>query len=374
MTKAKEPSRSEIFGFVVGAAALAYAYMISLELLIYGLSLAEFARLGTDRGGPASPVVATAIGILSASIAQSSSLTTSIVAGAFASGTVDLSWGIHAVIGANIGTTLTAAVVTLRYARRTSEFERALRGALMHIAFNVVTAIPLVFLESRGRGLSSLILSWIQKHPSGAVHHPSHDATGFLGRPIGALADYLTDDLGYGAREAGVCLFLCGLVAMIVGLFGLVRMMRRYATETIERAMSSALMRGRTASFLAGIVVTVVMQSSTLSTSLMIPLFASGVLDQRRGFAMIAGANLGTTLKLVAAAYAGSQGSIEIAIAHLLFNALGASVLFALPYARRLVPGLASFGASFFRGRPFVFAALLVAIWLAGPLVVIAFL
>lgn len=374
MTKAPQPSRSEIIGFLVGAAALAYAYMISLEFLSFGLSLADFARFGTDRDAAASHYVAVAIGLLSASIAQSSSLATSIVAGAFASGTVDLSWGVHAVFGANIGTTLTAAVVTLRYARRASEFERALRGALMHITFNVVTAFPLIILETRGIGLSSWISSYLPEHAESAASHASPEATGLFGRPIGTLASYLIDDLGFGPRESGVTLFLCGLVAMIVGLFGLVRMMRRYATETVERAMSSALMRGRTASFLAGIVVTVVMQSSTLSTSLMIPLFASGVLDQRRGFALIAGANLGTTLKLVAAAFAGSQGSIEIAVTHFVFNAIGAAVLLGLPYIRSAVPGIATLGASFFRSRPIVFAGMLAFVWLIGPLVVIAVL
>ncbi|SVD84975.1 uncharacterized protein METZ01_LOCUS437829, partial [marine metagenome] len=57
-----------------------------------------------------SPIVGLFIGILATTIVQSSSTTTSLIVGLVAAGAVDIGGAIFMVMGANVGTTVTAKI------------------------------------------------------------------------------------------------------------------------------------------------------------------------------------------------------------------------------------------------------------------------
>ncbi|MDH3470939.1 MAG: Na/Pi symporter, partial [Acidimicrobiia bacterium] len=81
----------------------------------------------------------------------------------------------------------------------------------------------------------------------------------------------------------------------------------------------------------------VAVQSSSITTSILIPLAASGVLTIPNAFPITLGANLGTTVTaLLAALGAGAANGLTIAIVHTLFNFVAIAVFYPWPPLRRV--------------------------------------
>jgi sodium-dependent phosphate cotransporter len=72
------------------------------------------------------------------------------------------------------------------------------------------------------------------------------------------------------------------------------------------------------------VLITSAIQSSSVTTSLLVPLVATRKIRLTNAFPFIIGANLGTTLTALIAASFSSETAMSIAIAHLLFNLSGA--------------------------------------------------
>jgi sodium-dependent phosphate cotransporter len=88
----------------------------------------------------------------------------------------------------------------------------------------------------------------------------------------------------------------------------------------------------------AGLAITVMVQSSSITTSLMIPLVGAGVVTLEQVFPFTIGANIGTTITaMLAALSTGSPAAVTVAFSHLMFN-LSASVLIYLPPPIRAIP------------------------------------
>ena len=93
------------------------------------------------------PFIALFIGILSTTIFQSSSTTTSLIVGMVSGGALNLTGAIHMIMGANIGTTVTNIIVSIGHINRGNEFKRAFAAATVHDFFNVMAVIILFPLE-----------------------------------------------------------------------------------------------------------------------------------------------------------------------------------------------------------------------------------
>jgi sodium-dependent phosphate cotransporter len=89
-----------------------------------------------------------------------------------------------------------------------------------------------------------------------------------------------------------------------------------------------------------GVVVTVMVQSSSLTTSLLVPLAAAGLLRLEQAFPVTLGANMGTTVTAFMAALAVSgpnaAAGLEIALVHLLFNVTGIVLVYPVPAIRAI--------------------------------------
>ena len=78
-------------------------------------------------------------------------------------------------------------------------------------------------------------------------------------------------------------------------------------------------------------------QSSSITTSLMIPLVGAGVVTLEQVFPFTIGANIGTTVTaMLAALSTGSPAAITVAFAHLLFNLAGALLIYVPPPIRKI--------------------------------------
>merc|ERR1712048_990638 len=88
---------------------------------------------------------------------------------------------------------------------------------------------------------------------------------------------------------------------------------------------------------LVGVAITIVVQSSSVTTSALTPLVGIGVLPVKKMLPLTLGANIGTTCTaLIAACVDLKFNGVQIALAHLLFNIIGILVWFPLPYTRAI--------------------------------------
>ena len=87
---------------------------------------------------------------------------------------------------------------------------------------------------------------------------------------------------------------------------------------------------------LVGLLITAFVQSSSVTTSLIVPMAAAGILTLEQIFPYTLGANVGTTVTAMMAALAtvsvGNMGGLTIAFAHLLFNLFGILIFYPLRF------------------------------------------
>ncbi|MHC4253618.1 MAG: Na/Pi symporter, partial [Planctomycetota bacterium] len=137
-----------------------FLFLVSLQLLGAAFKLfgSDFSKWLIET--TSNPFVGLFVGILATSIVQSSSATTSMVVIMVGQGTLTITNAVPIIMGANIGTTVTCALVSLGHITRKEEFRRAMSGALVHDFFNLMAValfLPLELVTSRlfsdGRGI-----------------------------------------------------------------------------------------------------------------------------------------------------------------------------------------------------------------------------
>merc|ERR1711969_352609 len=88
---------------------------------------------------------------------------------------------------------------------------------------------------------------------------------------------------------------------------------------------------------LIGAIITISVQSSSITTSVLVPLAASGVLTLENIYPVTLGANVGTTVTALLASLAtGSPAAVTVAIVHTLFNLSGIMVFYPIKALRRV--------------------------------------
>ncbi|MFT4745912.1 MAG: sodium-dependent phosphate cotransporter, partial [Nitriliruptoraceae bacterium] len=94
---------------------------------------------------------------------------------------------------------------------------------------------------------------------------------------------------------------------------------------------------GGVPAILLGMVITVAVQSSSITTSIMIPLAAAGVISLRSLYPVTLGANVGTTISALLASLAtGSSAALTVALVHSTFNVAGIVLFYPIPKLRDL--------------------------------------
>jgi sodium-dependent phosphate cotransporter len=241
------------------------------------------------------------------------------------------------IMGANIGTTVTNTLVSLAHLRQSEEFKRAFTAATMHDFFNVMAVVVLLPLEVATKFLSTsaeAIAEFIVGDSAGLeFDSPIKGAVGWLAGIGEDLIDVVTDN----ADVAGALTLILGIGLIFLTLTFITKNMKVLVAARIERSLNAALARSSLIGILVGMVVTFSVQSSSITTSILIPLVASGILLVRNAYPITLGANIGTTVTaLLAALGAGAVDGLTIAITHTLFNVAGILLIFPWPKVRYL--------------------------------------
>jgi len=94
--------------------------------------------------------------------------------------------------------------------------------------------------------------------------------------------------------------------------------------ELLHKHVFKTPLRG----FSVGLVLTAFVQSSSVASSIVVPLAGVGILALERVFPYILGANVGTTLTaLTASIVTGSPAAVTVALEHFLLNSFGSAII-----------------------------------------------
>jgi len=102
--------------------------------------------------------------------------------------------------------------------------------------------------------------------------------------------------------------------------------------------MNAILSRGAgVGAIVVGILITVAVQSSSITTSVLVPMVGAGILTLENAYPVTLGANLGTTITALLASIAADRPeALTVALTHTLFNLAGILVFYPVPRMRRL--------------------------------------
>jgi sodium-dependent phosphate cotransporter len=160
-------------------------------------------------------------------------------------------------------------------------------------------------------------------------------------------------------------------VAALALLFSSIVIFRKIVSNLLRakspEAFSRFFFKGQWKSFGWGILTTAAIRSSTITTSVVVPIVAKKFASLKQAAPFIMGANMGTTITafIAVAWYAKTSDAIAIALAHFLFNLIGVLVFLPIPVIKRIPIRLAdSLGRMSARYRIVGFAYLLVTFFL----------
>ena len=350
-----------------------YLFLVGVKSLEKGISSFGSDLVDQVFSSVANPIAGLAAGVLATVLVQSSSVTTATIVGLVGAGVLPVETAVPMVMGANIGTTVTNTLASLGHVRQSAYFQRAFAAATVHDYFNLLSVAILLPLEvafgliSRiANSLASLVGDILPEVGSGSS--PIKSA---ISAPVSWMADTI-ESLGWSGAEGAILLGV-GIGLIFLALWMITRQMKAVMSGRIENAINGVLSRGAGAgAFLVGLVMTVAVQSSSITTSILVPLVAAGVLTLRNAFPVTLGANLGTTVTaLLASIAADSSDALVIALAHVTFNILGILIFYPWQRLRRIPIMLAERTGEAAVKRKSVVAVYVIGLFIVAPVAIL---
>ena len=286
------------------------------------------------------PVTGLIIGILATALIQSSSTVTSIIV-AMVAGGLPITLAVPMMMGANVGTSITNTIVSMGHIHDKREYEKAFQAATIHDVFNVMAVIiflPLEILFGLLERISGWLVSWM--HSDTAVAVGGFNPIKAVTKPVNEQLQWLLGDLSNG--YAGAIMIILGIGLIVASITFLGRIMKALMVGRAKSLLYKSIGRGPVSGIASGTAVTVLVQSSSTTTSLMVPLVGSGVLTARDIYPFTLGANIGTCITALIAALGitgvMAEPALQIALVHLVYNVLAVAIIFGLPWLREIPP------------------------------------
>jgi sodium-dependent phosphate cotransporter len=342
---------------------LLYMFFVSISLM--GASFKFFGKDFAEQllSTTANPFVGLFIGVLATSLVQSSSTTTSMTVALVAGGALDVTRAIPIIMGANIGTSVTNTLVSVGHISRPDEFKRAFAAATVHDFFNLMAVVVLFPLQlatnflGRAASFAATVLG-----EAGGMKFTS---------PLKAVVKPAVELIERLTQDNGAVMLIISVVLLFVALRYIVVTLKKLVIGKVEAFFNSRLFNNGWRAMLLGLVMTVAVQSSSITTSLAVPLAGAGILTLIQIFPFTLGANVGTTITaMLASLVTGNPAAVTVAFAHLFFNIFG--ILIIWPF-KRIPIFLATTLAGWSLKSKLIPLAYVVIIFFVIPLILIKF-
>jgi sodium-dependent phosphate cotransporter len=359
----------------LGIAFLVYLLLVAVGMIGSGFKMAAGPQAKVLFEFASNPVTALVIGVLATALIQSSSTVTSIIVGLVAGG-MPVEIAIPMVMGANIATTVTNTIVSLGMVRQGEDFRRAFAAATIQDFFNVLSVViflPLEvmfgFLEKMGAYLANLM-----------VGGESMSVKGFnfikplVKPPLNLIIDTF-ESLDFSNLIVGVILIILGITLIFFVITAIGKILKVVMVGKAKVILHNAVGRGPVSGITSGTLITVLVQSSSTTTSLIVPLAGSGVFSLRQVYPFTLGANIGTTITalLAATAVTGVNAifALQIALIHFLYNLIGVIVIYGIPFLRGIPIKAAEILSVFAQKNKLYVAGYMLLVFVIIPLILI---
>ncbi|MFA9494610.1 MAG: Na/Pi symporter [Candidatus Bathyarchaeota archaeon] len=268
-------------------------------------------------------------GWISTALLHSSGAFDSIICAFTSSGVMPLNLAVGTIIGAEIGTTVTPFLISvLERLKGKGESRAAFNVTMSHVLYNLFT-LAIFYPMELFFGTFSKIAKW--------GSHQFVKITWLNAVPdlLDTITPWVKPLLGYIGPWAGL---VGGGVLLLVALGAV----EKYMTAIFSMPRSWNLIRSTFTrpkrAFLAGFIFTLLVPSTTVMVSLLIPLATSGVIKAEYYILpYILGANIGTVFDVMIAAMAtGDPIALGVWLVHLTINVAGAMLFTPIldPFAR----------------------------------------
>jgi len=350
---------------------LLYIFLLSIEMMeasfkFFGKGFAQSLITTT-----AHPIISLFIGILATGIIQSSSMTTSMIVALVSSGVLTVQNAVPMVMGANIGTTITNLLVSFTQITRKEEFSRGFSAAIVHDFFNIMMVIlflPLEILTGFLRKSATFVANLI----GGSSEVSFHSPVKVIIKPISKLVISLINSFKLHPDAEGIVVLILSVVVLFFALWFLVKIMRSVVINKSEIAFNNVIGQAPILGILVGAIFTMIIQSSSVTTSLMVPMAGAGLVTLEAVFPITLGANIGTTFTAFLASLAGNKFGLTIALVHFLFNFTGVLIIYPFKSLRNIPIYLArEFGKVIMKNRKLAIVYVLLVFFVIPGLVIL---
>ena len=334
------PPQGETILKTIAIFAILYLFLVSIGMIgsaFKGMGKEFAVQLIQSNAGP---LIGLFIGILATSIIQSSSTTTSLVVGMVAAGTfgddfrIAVAAAVPYIMGANIGTSVTNLIVSLGYIVNKNEFRRAFSASIVHDFFNVMSVLILFPMEM-AFGLISKSASWLAELLVGSESFSFNSPIKLITDPAVACVKELfkqQEIINY-----NWLLLIVAFLLLFLSLRYLSKLIRSLVIHKLEAFFDSHIFKTAGRAMLFGVFITILVQSSSITTSLVVPLAGAGILRLEQIFPYTLGANIGTTVTaLLASLVSGTIAPLAVAFSHLIFNIFGIAIIWPIERVRNI--------------------------------------
>ena len=334
------PPQGETILKTIAIFAILYLFLVSIGMIgsaFKGMGKEFAVQLIQSNAGP---LIGLFIGILATSIIQSSSTTTSLVVGMVAAGTfgddfrIAVAAAVPYIMGANIGTSITNLIVSLGYIVNKNEFRRAFSASIVHDFFNVMSVL-IIFPMEMAFGLISKSASWLAELLVGSESFSFNSPIKLITDPAVAWVKELfkqQEIINY-----NWLLLIVAFLLLFLSLRYLSKLIRSLVIHKLEAFFDSHIFKTAGRAMLFGVFITILVQSSSITTSLVVPLAGAGILRLEQIFPYTLGANIGTTITaLLASLVSGTIAPLAVAFSHLIFNIFGIAIIWPIEKVRNI--------------------------------------
>jgi len=301
---------------IVALLIVLYVFFFSLDLMGASFKLMGKGFAQKMLAATKNPLVGLFTGILVTSVVQSSSTVTSLTVGLVGGGILSFHNAIPIIMGANIGTSITNTIVSLGHVNNNNEFKRAFAASTVHDFFNIITVMWILPLQ---------IYFGILEKPAHYIAEMFTNVGGFnLLSPVKALTKPVVKGLINLTDKNGMLCAIIGIILMFIALRYLVKVLKMIMVGKLEAWFRQRLFKTSIRALILGVLLTVLVQSSSITTSFIIPIVGAGILTIQQIFPFTLGANIGTTITAILAALViSTPEALTVAFAHLFFNVFG---------------------------------------------------
>lgn len=320
-------------------AVLVYLLLVAVSLIGGGFKIAAGEQAKELFSFASNPVTGLVVGTVATALIQSSSTVTAIIVGLVAGG-LPVTIAIPMIMGANIGTTITNTIVSLGHVKKGDEFRRAFAAATIHDFFNVISVVIFLPLEI-AFGFLGQIGAYLSEFMVGG------DAVSMKGfnfiKPLVKPPVKFLQDTVFGSLPdmvSGIVMIVLGITLIFFVITAIGKLLKVLMVGRAKDILHTAVGRGPISGMASGTLITVLVQSSSTTTSLIVPLAGTGVFKLRQVYPFTLGANIGTciTALLAATAITGPNAifALQIALIHFLYNLIGVIVIYGIPFLREI--------------------------------------